>query len=256
MRADEPFTADWEDAAVYAPLLDADRSLFAWEWLRRDVGYRAAARQALGSTEAAPAARPQSWGLHAFENPDLPAPDARPIWRAAVHPYVLAARAGRSGAAPDRFDLARFGPLAHVFTDEAGSEHLLLSDGHRAIRIDVLAGGLSSGPRELRYLLGGLGAAEKPLLTLRRLLALARTGRFSRALHAREARARRWVLVLRANDGLAAGADQREIATLLLSRSASEPRWRDSAPSVRSQAQRLVRAARQMAAGGYRELLQ
>ena len=58
--------------------------------------------------------------------------------------------------------------------------------------------------------------------------------------------------MLRASDALAAGATQREIAATLLSRSAAEPLWRSRESSIRSQAQRLVRAARNMGAGGYR----
>jgi hypothetical protein len=119
----------------------------------------------------------------------------------------------------------------------------------------VLAGTLARGPTRLHYLLGGLASAEKPLLTLQRLLELARAGRFSRSLHPREPRARRWVLMLRAHDAIRAGTDQREIAQVLLNGVAGEPRWRSESPSLRSQAQRLVRGARLMARDGYRTLL-
>ena len=61
---------------------------------------------------------------------------------------------------------------------------------------------------------------------------------------------------LSAHDALAAGADQREIAAVLLSIDAAEPRWRNRSPSLRSQVQRLVRGARRMGSGGYVELLQ
>lgn len=61
--------------------------------------------------------------------------------------------------------------------------------------------------------------------------------------------------MLRTWYALAGGADQREIAEALLGRSAGEPRWRSREPSLRSQAQRLVRSARVLASGGYRELL-
>jgi hypothetical protein len=56
-------------------------------------------------------------------------------------------------------------------------------------------------------------------------------------------------------DALAGGANQREIASVLLSRSVGEPDWRGREPSIRSQVQRLVHSARKMARGGYRELL-
>jgi hypothetical protein len=252
----ERAVAEWTDAAAYAPLLAADRSILAWEWLRRDPAYRAAARTALeGFTPTHGGPRPETWGLHAFERPDLSAPQARPVWCAGVHPDVLPVLAAEGGPPPDRFDLARLGSLATIVGDASGCEHLLLSDGLRSVRIDVVAGSLGEGAVELRYLIGGLASAERPLRTLRRLLALCRTGRFSAALHPREAKADRFVLMLRAHDALTAGAGQREIAGALLSVEASEARWRVESPTLRSRVQRLVRGARAMAAGGYLSLV-
>lgn len=255
MRADSASGQDWRDAAAYAPLLDADRSLFAWEWLRRDPSYRAAAAAAALSPERKDQSpRPDDFGLVAFEPPQLAVPNARPMWRADVHPYVLAADACSSTARSDTFDLETLRKLATIIEDEDG-EHLLLSDGLRTVRLDVRGGSFVGGPVCLCYRLCGLVSAEPSLLTLRRLLALCRSGRFARSLHPREARARRWALMLRAADALAGGTDQREIARVLLSRSVAEPAWRSREPSVRSQVQRLVRCTRQMAGGGYRRLL-
>lgn len=31
---------EWQDASTYFPLLQMDRSLLMWEWLRRDPDYR------------------------------------------------------------------------------------------------------------------------------------------------------------------------------------------------------------------------
>jgi hypothetical protein len=257
---DDDHAADWRDAAAYAPLLKADRSIFAWEWLRRNPSYRAAAEQALGRASHPPRElnplKPEQWGLHAFEPPHLSAPDVRPVWRTDVHPYVLPVHAERSFEQPDSFELARLGVTWTIVTGGGGHEHLLISDGLRAIRLDVLSGTLRQGPTRLHYLLAGFATAEKPLLTLRRLLPLWRSGRFLPGLQPAEARAKRFVLMLRGHDAVAAGADQREIAAVLLSRSAHEPRWRTTVPSVRSQAQRLVRGARYLVAGGYLELLQ
>jgi len=108
----------------------------------------------------------------------------------------------------------------------------------------------------LSYQLGGLKSLDPPLLVLRQLLVLWRTGQPSRRLHPREAKSRRWILMLRVHDGLASGASQRELAERLLSREAAAPRWRVHAPSVRSSIQRLVRDASRMAAGGYLSLLE
>jgi hypothetical protein len=255
---------DWRDEAAYRPLLVADRSLIAWEWLRRDSGYRSAVSEAPGGCGKAA----ERWGLHAFEQPERSVPEARPLWRSDMHAFVLAADAvppglearashlaGGPAGARDLFDLSRFGPLARLVADRGGAEYLLLSDGLRTIRLDIESGTLSLGPVRLAYRLSGLASAEKPLLVLRRLLALSCSGGFSRSLHRRSARARRWVATLRAQDALMCGASQREIAALLLIGAAPERCWRTRSPSLRLQAQRLVRSARAMAAGGYVELL-
>jgi hypothetical protein len=256
VAASDGHLPDWRDSAAYEPLLDAERSFFAWEWLRRNPGYRAAAerisprRGTFRETQAAPG----RWGLHSFVPPDVTVPEARPVWRAEIHPFVLCVDAHPANG-EDQFDLGRFAAVSTLLPAVDGREHLLISDGFRSIRIDVMAGSLLGGPAELRYRLAGFKSAERPLLTLRRLLAIWQTGRFSRSLHPKEVRAKRWVLMLRALDALAADADQREIAAVLFSEEARQPRWRVHSPSVRSRTQRLVRSARVMAAGGFRALL-
>lgn len=247
---------DWRDAAAYAPLLDADRSLFAWEWLRRDPEYREAAFGAAPDggviRREDPAAA--AFGLIGFESPHLAIPNARPLWRTDVHPLVLPVERGTAAVSEDTFALEQLREIAILIVGETG-EHLLLSDGLRAIRLDGPPGLFSGGPARLRFRIEGLVTAEFLVLTLRRFLALRRNGRFARSLHPREPRARRWILTIRAWDALSAGAGQREIAEVLFARSAAEPRWRSREPSVRSRAQRLVRSARWSAAKGYVALL-
>ena len=258
MQSESESGPDWRDSAAYVPLLDAERSLFAWEWLRRDPAYRSAAERAVSGesriTRATVCAA--DFGLVAFEPPGAAVPQARPMWTAEVLPGVLRAEAARPAAGPaDTVDLQSLKGFGRLIAGCA-VDHLLLSDGLRTIRIDGPKDTFTGGPASLRYAIEGLAAAEAPLLTLRRFLALCRTGGFARSLHPREARARRWILLLRARDALAAGADQRQIAALLFSRSAGDPCWRTREPSVRSQVQRLVRSARLLAAsGGYRTLL-
>lgn len=244
---------DWRDPAAYAALLGADRSLFAWEWLRRDPQYLAAARSAQPQLFGFEEPAAERFGLVAFEHPGRGVPEARPLWRSAIHPPVLAVEPG-TGAAEDIFLLER---LSRYSTLVAGAEreHLLLSDGLRSIRIDSPAGTFGTAPVCLRYLLRGVASASEPLLTLQRLLALLRTGGFARSLHPQEPRARRWILILRARDALSAGASQRQIAEGLLSSSVAEPRWRSREPSVRLQAQRLVSCATRLGNNGYRSFL-
>jgi hypothetical protein len=263
MPSTPPLARDWRDGRFYAALLALERSAFAWEWLRRDDRYRRDAhaagfsrRFACGVDIRQGDVRAWTWGLHAFEDPDLPAPLARPVWRGEVHPYVLAAEAGPAGAAGDLFSLASFGSLATIVENSDGAEHLLLSDGARSVRLDLTGGSVTAGAVTFRFRLEGFEAAERPLRSLRRLLVLVRAGRFSPALHPPDVRARRWETLLRTADALAAGAGQREIAEHLLAPEAAAPRWRLESPSLRSRAQRLVRQASAMAAGGYAKLLQ
>lgn len=253
---------DWRDAAAYAPLLRVERAGFAWEWLRRDPGYRKAAAAAPGGVAACAgrvlptdlgAAR---WGLHAFENPQLGVPHARPVWRADQHAFVLAAAAETVEAGEDSFILEQLLDLAFLLRSENGAEHLLMSDGLLSVRLDIISGSLSASPVRLHYRLSGLTAAKAPLLVLRRFLGVCRTGSFPRQLFGSEGRTTRLVLALRATDALAAGASQREIAEALFSAEAGNSRWRVNIPSARSSAQRLARLARTMSAGGYRKLLE
>lgn len=243
---------DWRDAALYAPLIKADRAFIAWEWLRRDPAYRAAARSAsAGGIECESAA---AFGLVGFETPDLKVPFARPLWRSDVDPHVLSVCRAARGAHHDLFDLRCFAGLVRL-SRLGDRECLLLSDGLHAVRLDGPTGTFTSGPVCLRYSICGLASGEPRTLALRRFMAVCKTGRFSRALHRIEVRARRWILMLRAWDALMAGASQREIAEALLSRSVGEPRWRSRVPSVRSQVQRVARSARAIAGGEYRALL-
>lgn len=261
MPASEPLPWDWRDGAYYAPLLQLERPGFAWEWLRRDPEYR----REVGSTSPvgtgasaivepiAPAAG--RWGLLRFEPPDIPAPAARPIWSRSVFPRVLAASARSGPDAEDLFELDPFAQLARLALDESGSEHLLLSNGFQSIRLDVVGGSVRAGPALLSYHIAGLAAAEPPLHVLRQLIALCRNGHFSTMLHRPDPRAARWVMLLRVHDALAAGADQRTMAEILLAPEAGLPRWRVEAPSLRSRTQRLVRQARLLAEGGYARFL-
>jgi hypothetical protein len=244
---------NWREADAYAPLLLADRSLFAWEWLRRDPRYGEAAERALSGLRKSASGPPAVFGLVRFEPPHLGVPHARPLWRSDVHPLVLAVEGGASEPA-DSFTLDQLGDFATLEVRD-NTEHLLLSDGLRAVRLDGPTGTFGNGPAGLRYKIDGIATAEPLVLTLRRFLALARSGRFAASLHPREPRARRWILALRTWDALAAGTSQRDIAEILLSPAVCAPNWRSRESSIRSQVQRLVRNAASFSRGHYRSLL-
>lgn len=255
MRTGRGGDLDWQDAAAYAPLLGADRSLFAWEWLRRDPRYRAAVERAFLGPITAGRPLPEEFGLVAFEDPQLAVPRARPLWTAAAHPYVLpVAHAGPQVGFEDLFDLGLLAAFVTIVSSDH-ADHLLLCNGFHGIRLDGPPGIFGNARVALSYRLEGVEGARRPMLTLRRFLALCQGGNFPRSLYPREPRARRWILMLRAYDALGAGVSQREIAAALLSRTVEEPRWRSRESSVRSQVQRLAVSARRFVDGGYRELL-
>ena len=253
-----PPLPDWRDADGYGALRRAEPAAFAWEWLRRDGRYRAAAGGAPRWREspsprvekADPAAAP--WGLHAFEDPGLAACAARPVWRRERYARVLVAGAEQAGSSPDRFDLARLARLA-TLVRAADGEHLLVSDGATSLRLDIVSGSLLDGPVMLSYRLAGFAALRGPLETLHALLRFRQAGGLAPG-QLRD-RNRRLILLLRATDALRTGATQREVAAGLLSAEAERARWRAEAPSLRLRAQRLVKGARAMAGGGYRVLL-
>jgi hypothetical protein len=200
---------------------------------------------------------PRANGGFAFaETPSRPATRARLLWDARHDPSVLIVEA--SPALPSRrdvFDLSRFVDMATVVVHGAGGEHLVLSEGYRRIRIDVGRGTLCEGPVHLRYELQGLGGIESKILTLRRLLALCRLGRFARDLHPRERLAPRWVAALRVHDAVREGASQRQVAAVIYGEKSTVVGEESGSDFLRLRVQRLVRVGRYMAEGGYLTLL-
>lgn len=231
-------TADWRTPADYAFLARCGRHAFAWEWLRRSVRYR----DAVGDSTHAEADASR-FGLHRFEPAGSASDVARPIWQGDADPHVLAAVAAPSRCGDDAFDFAGLAPLATCVDGDDGSEHWLWSDGTRHIRLDVAGHSLRSGPVALDFRIAGFARALVQADTLGRLVRLARTGHLIPRLFAPEARAARWVLVLRTHDALMAGASQREIAEHLFD-IGDVARWRVVASSDRERVRRLVTAAR------------
>lgn len=241
---------DWRDPSAYR-FERLDRPGFAWEWLRRDPGYRdvascAATKGALGERVETSAAH---WGLVRFEPPELAAPEARPFWRAEVDSAVLAADVSACGTHDTH--AMRLGQFGNLLTLVGGGDasHLLLTDGWRHLRIDLHGPFDPAVPLLPRWRLLGL-TPQPQLLALRRLMSVVRSGEFASRLWPPEPRARRWILALRAHDALAAGMGHRVLAELLGAETEGE-RWRIREPSIRLQAQRLAALARSLQGKGF-----
>ena len=177
------------------------------------------------------------------------------VWSALVDPSVISCSAEPIASnSPDAFCLDRLGMPTTTIVSASGVKHVSISDGLRRIRLDVRTGTLFDGPVRLHYQLAGFADAEPHLLTLQQLLALHRLGRFALGLHPREAKAKRWAMMLRAHDLSTAGASQREIAIELFGGSASAE-WRTRSDYLRLRIQRLLRDSDAMISGGYLDLL-
>lgn len=198
-----------------------------------------------------------SGGSTFAEDPNRAAPEARIIWHADLDPGTLRVIAVPSDPFdPDSIRTERLAPWLAIATDDEGREHAVLSDGWHRIRIDVEEGSITREEAVLlHYRLLGVASAETRILPLRRFLELCRHGRFARSLFPRDPRVERWLTVLRVHDALAAGASQREIGAALFGEDRILLDWTDSADSLRSRVRRLVRDARTMATGGYRQLM-
>jgi len=232
-------TPDWRNAADYQVLRTADRSAFAWEWLRRSAVYRYAWNNRDSRGDDA-----RVFGLERFEDPLHRVPVARPIWSASIDKSVIIAKVhSLCAAASDRIDLLDLQNLVTLTVDEDQIEHLLLSDGLHGLRIDVVEGTLIGCPAVLRYLIEGLDTLRGPLAAIERLVRLSKTGSLDRP-GARSTRLPdRWISELRVADALIGGADYQDIARVLYGHLVPADGWRTTNTAFRSRVQRLARAA-------------
>ena len=206
IRADA--ASAWRDRARYDRLLGFDKVTWAWECLRRSMGREPAALRharwrmlraspplcvlSIGPRRACRGPLPLAVldGMAAFAG--------HVFWCGDLHPPVLAVDAAPvAGGAADAFHLRALRHPAVVLSHRDG-EHLLIADGPRCIRIEVRSGTLLAGPVRLDYHLSGHADVAAKLLTLRRLTALCRLGRFPSTLFPPERRARRWAMALQA----------------------------------------------------------
>jgi hypothetical protein len=200
--------------------------------------------------------RQTAGGFPFAEEPSRPSFEARLLWDAQCDPSVLtvAAHPGFSSDC-DGFDLFALSAMATVLVMADRRELVVLSDGYRRIRLDVVEGTLLAGPVQLRFSLEAFRGLGPKILTLQRLAALRRLGRFAAGLHPPERLASRWIAALRVHDAICAGASQRDIAFCLFGAMASGSDWRAGSECLRLRVQRLGRVGRRMVSGGYRLLL-
>lgn len=204
-----------------------------------------------------PVLRPLCGGCTFAEDPDVPAPAARVIWHAAFDPDTLPVSARPSTLAdPEAVVLEHLAPWLSIATGDDGREHAVLSDGRHHIRLDIEAGRIGDELAvRLFYQLQGLAAAKALMDPLKRFLALCQRRAFPSALFPDDPRVARGIDMLRVHDALVQGASQRDMAVALFGEERVYGDWAGTSDSLRSRVRRLVREARTMARGGYREML-
>ncbi|OIR00525.1 hypothetical protein GALL_173980 [mine drainage metagenome] len=254
--------ADWRDPEQYRNLLEYDCVGWAGEWLRRNPDFVADVLRVpcLPYTAQSPrdddtrisncgrACTLSRWGLRCCRI------DEEPVffWLPQCNPLVLPVETIAAPGPADAFDIRRCASLKAGLRGVDRELHLLFSDGPRTLQIVLIDDPPLDGPVMFRCRLCGWCDFEAKPLSLRRLCSLYRRGRLLKTLYPPEQRARRWMDMARAWDGLKDGARQRDIAAALFGERAARTGWDDG---YRTRVQRLVRAAERMVGGGYLGLL-
>lgn len=217
----------------------------AWEFLRRNPGYRA--DYALWRREERAPAAPidRRWGLRFAANPELPADQASVFWLPEVAPGVVLRLEPRSfGDASDR---ARGLPKGQFVRAEDGL-HLRTAWG-----LQVLVHGDDQPHGQMMV---ALAYDEHLRLRVRAVDALERlsAGRPPPKSHLTDAQIQRLHRCLLALDSDMAGDSYRDIAARIFGLTAvgREP-WKTA--SIRASTIRLVQAGRALMNGGYLQLL-
>ena len=198
---------------------------------------------------------PISGGYIFAESADVGADDATIMWRAAYDPFVLCVDADRVAHSDSGFVLSRLAQFTTVLIDPEDREHIVISNGLRRIRLDVVSGSLVDGPVALRIVCADMCRLKTAATTMAKLASLYQHQRFMPAHFREDRRCARWLATLRVHDGLCAGASQREIAIALYGHKRVASDWYDDNDVMRASVRRLIRTARTLACGQYRSLM-
>jgi hypothetical protein len=237
-RAPEP----WMLSAAYLYTLDLYGPTLAWEYLRRNPGYRADwACQKRSSSFA-------QWGLRRAEDPALDGRQALPLWLSDGDGWLQVHAAHRNDAAARHFDLWRVPGRKRLVLD--GPDLALTADlSAQRMRLS-LSGTLTDGVPYTTavpltpQLRGQLQAfhTDAALLEGKPVpVATARTVNRAALLHLR---------ALQALDAWQAGARQRVIAEALVGAEVADARW-SADGDLRAQIRHLLARAKGLMEGGY-----
>ena len=251
----------WSDPASYRWMSTLSNLAWAWEFLRRDPGYRRAYNSAVADTPIGdaladdPALR---FGLLRFDDPDHDALMANVFWRmaACLEVLPLATAPMRRGTAASTLNLANLQCRTTVCPlDAEQRQDVLFTQDGRFLQLAVFGEVPLAEALLLTPALPSPGNADSRLLAVRRLTDLVKHGWMRPMLYPRERRAERLLHVVQALDGWQAEASHRDIGIALYGEARIERDWRDPRDHLRDQVRRAIRHGRHLMADGYRRFL-
>lgn len=242
----------WHSSAAYLYLLRLNGPSLAWEYLRRNVEYRDdwAQRRRIDFSD------PAFWALETFEDPDLDARVARPVWR--LEPERRARlRAAQALAEPaseqEPFSLWAIPGSKRLVHD---GRHLLLNGfaGHEGLHL-MLGQDLHDG-EPFEFALSPRSSFDEQWQTIRRQRQVL-SGHTARAAAAPPRPSRLALMHMRALqtlDGISEDASHRDVARSVFGEQFVAENWHPDS-ELRAQVRHLIRRARALMAGGYRSLI-
>jgi len=237
----------WGPAAAYLYILQLDAALWGWEYLRRNLEY---CRDYDCARKSRPPRSPESWGLAAWEDPRGDARIAEPQWLVRDDADISLRRArGRVRSPP--FDFWAI-PGHKTLRDEGDHLSLTLRGGSEVLRRVHLASDLRLGDPFAISVTGADGIVARAQAA-QRLLRSLQSGLHPALPERPSLTALTHMQILRALDGDAVGASQREIARALFGSSADSS-W-DPDSRWRARVRYLVKCGRTRCAEGYRRIV-
>ena len=235
---------EWRAAAAYLYVLTLGSISLAWEYLRRNPEY------VLGCRSVAEGTNSSTWGLTAFENPELDARTAQPLW-SQLPEGPLRIVPLEDDPSCLTFSLWTI-PGRKVLNHEASRLLLVVEvDGSRVHIAIHLA--LSSGDRFACAFSSGLPLAQQAARA-QEAMRLLSGGHIAQVVHAVRRDALVHMRTLQTLDAIHGNASQRDVADALFGLEDGTRRWHQDS-ELRARVRHYERRGRELVRGDYLQLL-